>query len=88
MANTPSKKAPLVQKEFSPAALQAQIDELMDFKNRVVGQQIQYPLDNASQTIIYNNVPLLVSKTPNTSATISGFITVTINGRQYRLLIY
>lgn len=85
MAQQKSDNKTNVQKETSLSTMQAQIKELMEFKNSLDNQQ---SLSLDSGVIMQRNVPLFVSKTPDTLATPQGYITVMINNRPYRLLYY
>jgi hypothetical protein len=76
-------KNPLA-KPFSPTAMQAQIDELMAWKN---SSNPEAP-GLTQEEIMRRTFLQFIKAVPNANATISGTITVTISGRQYNLLYY
>jgi len=74
---------PVERKEFED--MKKALKELVAFVEEKKRQQIKMPLDNVSKNVLYENIPVYVSKTTNTP-TADGYITTVINGRTVTLL--
>ena len=66
--------------------LQDQINELKVRLDRRDQNQIQLPLDDISKSVLQRDFPKFISATTSGTPTADGYILVTIDGQQYKLL--
>lgn len=62
-----------------------QFNEMKSFIDGLKRQQIKAPLDNVSQQILFNDVPVVKTWTSG-AATSNGYLTVRVKGKPYKLM--